>query len=199
VTRIQDRSLVYVVTAISSVIALLIGMLFWAPPLVAEDAAPIVASESNSLLDAQFEGMLGRWEGGLAVLGQKMNCVIECSMDLNGRWLKMDMIGYADSSYSEVLYHAYVYIRPDSGVGEYRAYLVDNAGSGQLGKATVKHGVWSWVWEWDDGTRETGTMVTSLPNRITYESRINDKAGNPLPSIEFDLTKQHDSKRVDKQ
>lgn len=127
-----------------------------------------------------------------------MSCVIDMSMDLNGQWLKMEMIGYSDSTKSEIVYHAHVYVRPGSESGEYRAYLVDNAGSGQVGIATVKNGVWNWVWEWDDGTRETGTMVTSLPNRLTYESRINDKLGNPLPAIEFDLSKVLDRERVDR-
>lgn len=197
-TQARDKSLIVVLTAITSVIVVLIGMLIWAPPLVAEDAVPQGTPQSGSLIDAQFEGILGRWVGDISVLGRLMSCVINMSMDLNGQWLKMEMIGYRDSTNAEIVYHAYVYVRPGSESGEYRAYLVDNAGSGQVGIATVKNGVWNWVWEWDDGTRETGTMVTSLPNRMTYESRINDKLGNPLPAIEFDLSKVLDSERVDR-
>ncbi|MBK7141530.1 MAG: hypothetical protein IPH75_05580 [bacterium] len=195
-TKVKDKNLLVVLSAIMFSIALLIGMLFWAPPLEAEDTTPQVAKDVNSMLDPQFEGMLGKWTGGITVLGKEMSCVIDVSMDLNGRWLKMEMIGYHDSTNRHIDYHAHVYIRPDSAMAHYRAYLVDNAGSGQVGKASVKQGVWSWVWEWDDGTREDGTMVTTLPNRITYESRINDKLGNPLPAIEFDLTKTGDGEQV---
>ena len=194
--RIQDRSLFYFYGVITTIIALLLGMLFSAPPLVAEDIAPESPESVKPLIDAHFEGMLGTWEGRFSVNGKPLPAEIDSRMDLNGQWLKMTITTFSDSAHQVIEYQALVYIRPAAQAGIYRAYLVDNQGSGQLGQATVNHGVWSWVWEWDDGTREIGTMVTSLPNRMTYESRINDKSGHPLPSIEFDLTKLNSESRV---
>lgn len=195
--KFQDKSLVFFFSAMTVMIALLLGMLVSAPPLVAEDVAPTIDRSSDPLIDSHFEGMLGTWEGRFTQLGKPAPAKISMSMDLNGQWLKMAIVTYTDSSFETVDYEATVYIRPAAQTGVYKAYLVDNQGSGQLGHATVNRGVWSWVWEWDDGTRETGTMVTSIPSRLTYESRINDKSGHPLPLIEFDLIKVGSDIRVD--
>jgi hypothetical protein len=185
-----------VLGAICTVIMLILVSLLFTPPLIAEDQTPQSPALKSDGSDANMDALLGTWEGTFSLLGRSFPAKSEIGYDLSGHWLKWTITAWVDSAKDSTSYVAIVYLHAEDHASTYRAYLVDDQGSGQVGRATVNRGVWDWRWEWDDGTREFGTMVTSAPGRLTYESRITDKAGYPLPSIEMDFNRRLETAKL---
>lgn len=133
--------------------------------------------------------MIGSWKGTFAMAGPPKFVTMQVCPMTGRLWVTCRIQVWSDTLCTSLDYEEFVHIKAADSAGSYIGYCIASNGIGQKGEAVEKNGVWNWVWHWDDGTIEIASMVTSKPGRFTYESRITDKNGFPLPNLEMDMTK----------
>ena len=140
--------------------------------------------------DPVLMGWQGTWDGETKMGNQARYTELVFAPTVGGQWLEGRMRTWTDKTKKSPVMDFAMFLRPGVTAGSYKAYGVSSDGSGTTAMITTANGVQTWVWSYDNDTKETGTLTQTTPGHVIYSGEITDKTGAKLMDINQDLTRR---------
>jgi hypothetical protein len=130
----------------------------------------------------------GAWGGDLTMGDQKMYGEAQFSLGVGQQWLVGKFGVYTDKSKATALPMEFLlYIRPGANAGSYKGVQVIGDGSWAMATGTKSGDDINFIWTYDNGMKENGTLSKKGPDHVVYSASVTDAAGNKVMDFQHDM------------
>jgi len=130
----------------------------------------------------------GTWGGELTMGDQKMYGEAQFTLGVGQQWIVGNFGIFTDKTKATALPMMFtLYLRPGVAAGSYKAIQI--VGDGSSGTATVSTNgnAQTFLWTYDNGMKETGTLTKMGPDHVTYKATVSDGAGNKIMDFQHEM------------
>ena len=169
------------------VIAFVLTMCAWTTAHAQDQSA--MPPPPPPLADSTLLGWVGgTWGGDLTMGDQKMYGEAQFTLGLGQQWVEGKFGIWTDKTKTTGVPMGFMmYIRPGATAGSYKAVQIISDGSLANATATKSGANLNFVWTYDNGMKETGTLTKMGADHIVYKASVVDSAGAKVMDFQHEL------------